>query len=54
MDLLTVDVTDLADIPQSLTLLDDRQGVDAVADLAGTIGYEILTSLGPRYPRDWV
>ena len=24
---------------------------DALADLAGTIGYEILTSLGSRYPR---
>ncbi|MBV0892332.1 alanine racemase [Paracoccus sp. Z118] len=54
MDLLTVDVTDLPDIPKSLTLLDERQGVDAVAELAGTIGYEILTSLGPRYPREWV
>ena len=24
-----------------------------VARLAGTIGYEILTSLGTRYPRNW-
>lgn len=28
--------------------------VDEVADLAGTISYEILTGLGPRLPRIWV
>ncbi|WP_299363979.1 alanine racemase [uncultured Paracoccus sp.] len=54
MDLLTVDVTHLPDIPDSLSLLTERQGIDAVADQAGTIGYEILTSLGSRYPRRWL
>ena len=29
----------------------DRQTVDTLADAAGTIGYEILTSLGSRYHR---
>ena len=29
------------------------QGVDALAAMAGTIVYEILTSLGPRYRRDY-
>jgi alanine racemase len=28
-----------------------HQSVDAIADAAGTIGYEILTSLGQRYYR---
>lgn len=51
MDLLTVDVTDLPTPPETLDLLCPSQGVDALADVAGTIGYEILTSLGPRYRR---
>ncbi|MFD1881026.1 alanine racemase [Paracoccus pacificus] len=54
MDLITVDVTDLADIPEALDILGPHQGVDALADAAGTIGYEILTSLGDRYPRTYL
>ncbi|MFN2307641.1 MAG: alanine racemase, partial [Paracoccaceae bacterium] len=51
MDLITVDVTDLDEDPQVLTLLGPQQTVDEVARAAGTIGYEILTSLGNRYTR---
>lgn len=51
MDLITVDVTHLADVPDTLDILCPAQGVDALADAAGTIGYEILTSLGHRYAR---
>ncbi len=51
MDLITVDVTDLPEVPPALDVLGPHQGVDAVAEAAGTIGYEILTSLGPRYAR---
>jgi alanine racemase len=51
MDLLTVDVTDLAHVPDTLDILGPHQTVDDLADAAGTIGYEILTSLGPRYSR---
>jgi alanine racemase len=51
MDLLTVDVTDLAEVPAHLDLLNATQTVDDLADAAGTIGYEILTSLGARYHR---
>ncbi len=51
MDLITVDVTDLETEPEALDILGPHQGVDALADLAGTIGYEILTALGPRYRR---
>lgn len=51
MDLLTVDVTDLEETPRAMELLGPHQGVDALADAAGTIGYEILTSLGGRYGR---
>lgn len=51
MDLITVDVTDLAEIPDSLTILNTHQRADDLAANAGTIGYEILTSLGARYAR---
>lgn len=54
MDLITVDVTDLPAVPGALEILNARQGVDALAALAGTIGYEILTSLGRRYERSWL
>ncbi|MEO0401707.1 MAG: alanine racemase [Pseudomonadota bacterium] len=53
MDLITVDVTDLPRDPDSLQLLGRHQSVDTVADAAGTIGYEILTSLGLRYQRNY-
>ncbi|MGL4408442.1 MAG: alanine racemase [Zoogloea sp.] len=55
MDTLTIDVTDLPpDTLQEGEFLDlacPWQGVDAIADQAGTIGYEVLTSLGRRYTR---
>lgn len=51
MDLITVDVTDLIDIPDTLQILGPQQTVDDLAAAAGTIGYEILTSLGHRYAR---
>lgn len=54
MDLITADVTDLPEIPRSLDILCAHQTVDDLADIAGTIGYEILTSLGPRYARRYI
>lgn len=51
MDLITVDVTALPDDPHHLQLIGLHQSVDTVAGFAGTIGYEILTSLGARYDR---
>jgi len=54
MDLLTVDVTDLGFDPEALTILGPKQSIDQLADRAGTIGYEILTSLGRRYSRQSV
>ncbi|MCV6594253.1 MAG: alanine racemase [Silicimonas sp.] len=53
MDLITVDVSHLDEVPDSLEILGPHQGVDDLADAAGTIGYEILTSLGPRYNRSY-
>ena len=55
MDLMAVDVTDLADSAARrgdlVTLIGGEMTVDAVANAAGTIGYEVLTSLGRRYHR---
>lgn len=51
MDLITADITDLGDIPDSLQLMGQHQTIETVATNAGTIGYEILTSLGQRYDR---
>jgi len=53
MDLITIDVTELGEDPAALTLLNEIQTVDTLADAAGTIGYEILTSLGHRYSRSY-
>lgn len=54
MDLITVDITDLDHLPETLEILNTTQTVDILAAQAGTIGYEILTSLGRRYNRVYV
>lgn len=55
MDTITVDITDLPETAlvegSLIDLADLHHGVDAIAARAGTIGYEILTSLGQRYAR---
>ena len=55
MDLVTFDVTDLPmgvlTPGDDIYLLCEEQTVDDLAEAAGTIGYEILTSLGNRYER---
>jgi alanine racemase len=55
MDLIAIDITDLP--PNTVrrghmaTLLGDGITVDELAHHFGTIGYEVLTSLGRRYAR---
>jgi len=55
MDLTAIDVTDLppnaARRGQMATLLGEGITVDELARHFGTIAYEVLTSLGPRYAR---
>ena len=54
MDLITFDVTDVPRrrVPgAAIELIGPQISADDVAAAAGTIGYEILTSLGPRYAR---
>jgi alanine racemase len=55
MDFITVDVTD---VPEELArrgawveVMGDRVTVDDLTDRAGTIGYELLSRLGPRVHR---
>ena len=55
MDLMAVDVTDLEKNAlrrgHMATLIGEGITVDELAHHFGTIGYEVLTSLGPRYSR---
>ena len=52
MDLITLDVTDTDCTPgERVEILGPNQSIDALAKAAGTIGHEILTSLGRRYDR---
>lgn len=55
MDLITLDVTALpagsVKTGDFVTLIGDDLDIDRVGALGRTIGYEILTSLGPRYKR---
>lgn len=53
MDMLSVDVTDLAEAPEWLDLLGPHQTVSDLAAMAGTISYEVLTALGARYARHY-
>jgi alanine racemase len=55
MDLMAVDITDLPDKTarrgHMVTLIGDGITVDELAHHFGSIGYEVLTSLGSRYAR---
>jgi len=55
MDLLTIDVTDVPEdrvYPGAMVeLLGDHVSLDELAGQAGTISYELLTRLGPRWAR---
>lgn len=58
MDLITIDV---GHVPSHLVqpgawveILGEHQSADELATAAGTIGYEVLTALGPRYERRFI
>ncbi|KXV17089.1 MULTISPECIES: alanine racemase [Acetobacter] len=55
MDSMTVDISHIPEgqiaADDTVDLLNASYGVDAVAEAEGTIGYEVLTSLGRRYHR---
>ena len=58
MDLITIDVGDvpahLAEPGAWAEILGPQQSADDLGAAAGTIGYEILTSLGSRYARRYL
>ena len=55
MDLLSIDVgdvpSDLAQPGMTVDIIGPHQDLDALAADAATIGYEVLTGLGPRFQR---
>ena len=51
MDLITVDISRLNTVPESLQVISDHQTVNDVAKAASTIANEVLTSIGQRYKR---
>jgi alanine racemase len=57
MDLITVDVTDVPGPPLQrgnlVCLIGPDIPIEAMGAAAGTIGYEVLTSLGRRFHRDY-
>lgn len=58
MDLVTLDVTEIPEKKlqeaSEVELIGKNIPVDVVAEKAGTIGYEVLTSLGSRYRREYI
>jgi alanine racemase len=58
MDAIVLDLTDapsfIARRGDLVEILGETNGVDALAERAGTIGYEILTRLGRRYARRYI
>lgn len=52
MDMLYADITDIpeADTGSAVELWGEQIPVDAVAEAAGTVGYELLCALAPRVP----
>jgi alanine racemase len=58
MDLAIVDVTDLSEdsvrLGDPVELFGGSIDLDDFASRSGTIGYHVLTSLGPRYQREYV
>ena len=54
MDLITLDVTDVdCSAGDMVEIIGPNQSIDDLARAAGTIGHEILTSLGRRYQRTY-
>ncbi len=57
MDLTVVDISALPDRPDAgdfMEVLGTSQSIEDLAKMAGTIGYEVLTSLGKRYERRYI
>jgi alanine racemase len=55
MDLIALDITHLPNGSVKrgdfATMIGAERDIDATAEMLGTIGYEVLTNLGPRFAR---
>jgi alanine racemase len=58
MDLMTVEIGHLppnaCQVGGAVEIIGPHQSADALGEAAGTIGYEVLTSLGSRYQRRYL
>ena len=58
MDMMTVEIghlpPDACQVGGAVEIIGPHQSADALGEAAGTIGYEILTSLGKRYQRRYL
>ncbi|AAU03529.1 alanine racemase [Rickettsia typhi] len=58
MDLINIDVTDLPPsevfLGQEVEIIGNYCTPDKIASIIGTVGYEVLTSLGSRYKRKYI
>jgi alanine racemase len=56
MDLITIDATAVPQLKPGdvVELMGETMTSDHIADIAGTIGYEVLTRLGSRFHRRYV
>lgn len=56
MDMCMVDITHLPDVQVGdiVEIFGDAQSVDRLAELAGTISYELLCAVSPRVPRVYI
>ena len=58
MDLITLDISALpretVEVGTAVELIGGPDGIDALAAASGTIAYEVLTRLGPRFVRHYV
>ena len=54
MDLVTVDISHLNQIPKKLTFLGSHQTINDLADKSNKISHEILINLGNRFSRNYL
>lgn len=54
MDLVTVDISHLNQVPDKLTFVGPNQSINDLSEIAKTISHEILINLGNRFSRHYV
>ena len=56
MDMCMVDVTDMPEVRAGdiVTVFGDEPDAGELADIAGTISYELLCAISPRVPRVYI